>query len=299
MIAAQAPFAVFPMVGADHCARLIGLPFQRVATDGTALARALEHGYRAYGYDMVLVFSDPYVEAQALGCPVRLDSHPTLMGPRSGDSLDRTGEIVLAAALLRDGVDVPVFVSIKGPFSLAAFLVGIEEFLRLLITDLPAADRFVAEALRFQLSYLERIAAVGAHVLIGDPVASASVVSPGVFCGVALEPLRRMVEAARAKGCLVGVHICGDTGPIMGPLDDLAVDFLSIEDIARPTRTLKMGGVATHTIFMGDPRAIEQEIRVAASQPRLIFSTACDVPAETDPESIRTMVTSAHGYCNR
>ena len=63
-------YAVFPIVGADHCAHLLNKNFKSVATNGKILAEVLEYGYNLYRYDMVLIFSDPYVEAETMGCKI-------------------------------------------------------------------------------------------------------------------------------------------------------------------------------------------------------------------------------------
>ena len=190
-----------------------------VAQDGEKLARVLEYGYHLYQYDLVLVFSDPYVEAQALGCPVKLSPSPILLGPRSNQGLDRTQEIIKAAEILKQKVDVPVFVSIKGPFSLASFLVGIEQFLKDLIANEKRARDNISIALEFQLKYLKRLLKLGVNIFIGDPVASSSVISPKLFEGFAFKPFQILIKKIKEKELIAGIHICGDTRPIIPMLD--------------------------------------------------------------------------------
>jgi len=253
----------------------------------------LEYGYQLYQYDMVLVFSDPYVEAQTLGCPVKLSPSPMLLGPRSNQSIDRTEEIIKAAAILKRKVDVPVFVSIKGPFSLASFLLGIEQFLKDLIANEKTARNIINTALEFQIEYLERLLKLGVNIFIGDPVASSSVISPKLFERFAFEPFQILIKKIKEKELIAGVHVCGDTKPIISMLDELGADILSIEDITPKTRTLKMGGVSTETIFSGNPTKIKQEVKNALNEPYLILATSCDVPMETDSKNIKFMMETA------
>lgn len=289
-------YAVFPIVCADHCAQLLDINFSKVASSGKKLAEVLEYGYNLYQYDMVLVFSDPYVEAQAMGCPIRLDPFPTLTGPKSNQSIDRTDEIIKAAELLKNKLDVLIFVSIKGPFSLAAFLVGMKDFLKMLLKNGEKAKSIIDEALEFQIRYLNRLLSLEVNIFIGDPVASASVISPEVFSTFAYEPLKILVKKIKDKEMISGIHICGETKPIIPMLDTIGTDVLSIEDITPKINTLKMGGISTGTILYGSPAEIRREIENALQEPYLILSTSCDVPVKTNPESIKTMLAFAHEY---
>jgi uroporphyrinogen decarboxylase len=269
-----------------------------IAREGVKLARVLEYGYQLYRYDMVLVFSDPYVEAQASGCPVKLSPSPTLLGPRSNQRLDRTDEIIKATEILKRKVDVPVFVSIKGPFSLASFLIGIEDFLKDLIAAPKKAEEVINQALEFQIGYLERLLKIGANIFIGDPVASSSVISPKLFERFAFKPLQILIKKIKEQELITGVHVCGDTKPIISLLDELGADILSIEDITPKTRTLKMGGVSTETILAGDETRIKSEIKQAFNEPYLILATSCDVPTTADSKNIKLMMELAHAENN-
>ncbi len=307
-------FAVFPIVCADHCAHLLNVDFTEVAHRGEKLAEVLLYGYETYQYDMVLIFCDAYVEAQAMGCNVEFTPYPRLLtsipqdlllnppsippfikgetgGLNDGKvvSIDRTGEIIKAARTLKGKVDVPVFVSIKGPFTLAAFLAGIDEFLKMVLKDVKKAREVIERVSEFQLEYLERLLAVGVNIFIGDPLASTSVVSPEIFEKFAYEPLKLLIAKVKEKGCYAGIHICGETKPIMSLLDHLSADILSVEDISLPTKTLRMGGVSTTTIVSGTKEKIKEEVIVASKQSYLILSTTCDVPVETKPENIKAI----------
>ncbi|MCK4941561.1 hypothetical protein KAS45_05665 [candidate division WOR-3 bacterium] len=288
--------AVFPLVCADHCAHLLNYKFSEFATNGQKLAEVLSYGYELYKYDMVLVFSDPYVEAQALGCPIALDPYPTLLGPKSNDRLDRTHEIAEAAQILKNKVDVPIFVSIKGPFSLAAFLGGIEHFLKILLKEEEEAFSLLQEAMQFQNTYLDTLLQLGINIFIGDPLSSSSVISPTIFSKYALDPIKALVQKIKEQGVLAGIHICGDTSPIITALDTIGADILSVEDITMATRTVRMGGVSTHTILHGNADRITAEVKDALNNRPLIFSTSCDVPPQTNPDSIRTMLQSVREY---
>ena len=286
-------YAVFPIVGADHCARLLNLNFSEVANDGRKLAEVLEYGYNLYGYDMVLVFSDPYVEAQAMGCQIEYTPYPTIITAKTDKRFDRIPVIIEATRILKQKLDTPIFVSIKGPFSLAAFLIGIDKFLKILVKDTTAAIEAIDQALEFQKKYLSKLLAIGVNIFLGDPLASASVISPDMFEKFAYPPLRVLIDEIKDKRMIAGIHICGDTIPIIPMLDSLKADILSIEDIRPKTKTIKMGGVSTQTILHGTKAKIRAEAHMALEQVPIILATSCDVPPETNPESIKEMMRNA------
>lgn len=288
--------AIFPLVCADHGALLLRKNFSDVAHDPGQLADALEYTLNLYGYDAVMLFVDAYVEAQAMGCPLRFDPYPRLEGPRSEKHADRTGVIIETAGLLRQRVSVPVFVSVKGPFSLASFLSGVEEFLKMILTDENAARGFIDEALDNQLSYVKQLINTGSHIFIGDPVASSSVISPDAFSTFALDPLKTLCRNIQHGGRIVGIHICGDTKPIIAMLDDINADILSVEDITPRTRTVKMGGVPTGALISNDFEQVRREVTAALKMRPLILSTSCDVPAQTVPDILKTMMSEYHKH---
>ncbi|MBN2621368.1 hypothetical protein JXB22_09805 [candidate division WOR-3 bacterium] len=290
--------AVFPIVCADHCAWLAHSDFENTVTDPRKLAWAIEHAYLKYDYDMVLLFTDPYVEAEAMGCPVRFSPFPTITGPRTVTSVDRTHVITETARILKVKMPVPIFVSIKGPFSLASFLVGMKEFLIMVLKNPRKAEELVLEALDFQLAYVKRLLECQVHIFIGDPVASASVISPDVFLRYANNPLKTLVAAIIDRDSLAGIHICGETIPIMEELDSIGADILSVENIDVPTRSVKMGGISTTTIRYGSKEEIAKEAKTTERESYLILSTSCDVPFDTPPDNIIYMVTMQHDQDN-
>jgi uroporphyrinogen-III decarboxylase len=57
-----------------------------------------------------------------------------------------------------------------------------------------------------------------------------------------------------------------------------------------------MGGVSTGSIISNDLDRIKQEVNAALNQPRLILSTSCDVPVQTDPNTLQTMISAYREY---
>lgn len=303
---------VFPMVVADHAARLAGVKVRAAATDAGILARVLAAARERYDSDLVLVFADTVVEAEALGAAVELpeDDNALLIAPpaavREADP-ERDGRmpvILEAVRRLRKelGDSIPVFGSLKGPFSLAAFLAGIEDLLGAVIVSPARARRFLDLALDNQLRFAAAIVRAGGIPFIGDPVASGSLIGPAVFREFAAPYLRRLVEAVHGLGAPCGLHVCGRTLEILPELVGTGADILSLEEPdlsavrARvgPEPVL-MGSVPTELVRSGSAAAVRAATRrcLAAAGPRLILSTACDVPADSPPENVTAVVAAA------
>jgi uroporphyrinogen decarboxylase len=203
---------VFPMVMANHAARLEGYSISEAVTQPDTLARVLYSAYRFYGYDLVMVFTDTTVEAEAMGAQVLIpeDDDPFLLEqPRvsrlepADPKKDGRMPVVLDATrrlkkLLDD--EVPILTSLKGPFSLASFLRGIDKFLEDLLTDPGRAHEFLKLATRNQLAYTEAIIKAGGVPFIGDPVASGSLVSPEMFRDFARPYLAQLIRAVHESG---------------------------------------------------------------------------------------------------
>jgi uroporphyrinogen decarboxylase len=305
------------MVAANHAARLEGFSISEAVTQPDTLARVLYSAYRFYGYDLIMVFSDTMVEAEAMGAQVLIpeDDDPFLLEPPRVSRLepadpeqDGRMPVILDAtrrlkALLED--ETPVLTSLKGPFSLASFLRGMEKFLEDLLTEPERAHEFLRLAVETQVTYAEAIVKAGGIPFIGDPVASGSLVSPEMFRDFALPYLARLVRAIHESGARAGLHICGETKRLLKDMAATGADFLSIDemDLALARRevgdgTVLMGNVSTGLIREGTPDQVASAARACLERggPRLILSSSCDVPTDAPKENVLAVVAAARGW---
>jgi uroporphyrinogen decarboxylase len=325
---------VFPIVVANHAARLAHKKLGAVVSDPALLAEVLLEAWRFYGYDLILVFADTMVEAEALGCKVALpeDDDAYLLAPpeslprQSADPLrDGRMPVVLGAtaevkAKVKNPLPLPlVLTSLKGPFSLASFLLGVEEFLLSLRTEPSRAHMALELALANQIRYADAIIEAGGIPFIGDPVASGDIISRRDFETFALPYLQQLIrhirqgpgtgDGRRADSAglrspvsglpSVGLHICGDTTAHLPLLAQTEADILSLDevDLKNARRVLGsnivlMGNVPTQLIASGAP----DEVRRAAEQcladagPNMILASACDIPANAPVDNVRAIV---------
>jgi len=316
LIRQQSEPAVFPIVVANCAARLAGEKLSRVLTDPELLCAVLNHSYRRFDYDLVMVFADVLVEAEAMGCQIEIpeDEPPVLLRPagvhaRIADP-QRSGRMpVILAAIrkLRQLTADEVFIlgSLKGPFSLASFLAGPEEFLALLVEAPAQADHFLRLATENQKHFARAIIQAGGIPFIGDPMASGSLISREQFARFALPCLRELISTIHALGSWTGLHICGDTTAHLDLLATSGAEILSIDDISielarqrfGPERII-MGNVSTTLLADGTPAEVRSaaEKCLASALPKLILASACDVPPVTPSANIQTLVQTAREW---
>jgi uroporphyrinogen decarboxylase len=299
------------MVVANHAARLEGYSISEAVTQPDVLARVLYSAYRFYGYDLVMVFSDTVVEAEAMGAQVLIpeDDDPFLLQPPRVSKLEPANPeadgrmpVILDAtrqlrALLED--EVPVLTSLKGPFSLASFLRGIDGFLEDLLSDPYRARDFLRLATENQVAYAQAIVKAGGIPFIGDPVASGSLVSPEMFREFALPYLAQLIRSVHEQGTKVGLHICGETKSILKDMVATQADFLSIDEmdlgVARHEvgdNAVLMGNVSTRLLLEGKPDQVAAAATecLARGGPMLVLSSSCDVPAGAPKENVKALV---------
>jgi uroporphyrinogen decarboxylase len=302
---------VFPMVVANHAARLEGFSISEAVTQADTLARVLYSAYRFYGYDLIMVFTDTMVEAEAMGAQVLIpeDDDPFLLEPPRVSRLEPANPqkdgrmpVVLEAtrrlkALLDD--EVPILTSLKGPFSLASFLHGIDKFLEDLLTDPGRAHEFLRLATENQLAYAEAIIKAGGIPFIGDPVASGSLVSPEMFREFARPYLGQLVRSIHQSGAKAGLHICGETKSLLCDMAATGADFLSIDEmdllLARAEvgdQAVLMGNVSTKLLLEGSTEQVLAAAKTCLERGGrgLILSSSCDVPTDAPKENVQALV---------
>jgi uroporphyrinogen decarboxylase len=303
--------AVFPMVAANHAAHLEGFSISEAVTQADTLARVLYSAYRFYGYDLITVFTDTMVEAEAMGAQVLIpeDDDPFLLEPPRVSKLepadpkkDGRMPVVLEATrrlkkLLED--EAPILTSLKGPFSLASFLHGIDKFLEDLLTDPGRAHEFLRIATDNQVAYADAIVKAGGIPFIGDPVASGSLVSPEMFREFARPYLEQLIRSIHESGAKAGLHICGETKSLLRDMAATGADFLSIDEmdlaLARQEvgdKVVLMGNVSTNLLLEGTPEQVAAAAKECLERggQSLILSSSCDVPTDAPKENVQAMV---------
>jgi hypothetical protein len=176
------------------------------------------------------------------------------------------------------------------------------------MTDLYDRPDFVSAAMNMQAEVMieraEKLVAAGIDALyIGDPAASASLISPRHFERFCLPAYQKFCRNFRDR-ILIYIHICGNSSPILEmmadtgahvvePLDPLG--GVSAADAKRRVgdRVALMGGVNTLTLARGAPADVRAEAirKCREAGPRGYVLAAGDmVPPDTPMENLLAMV---------
>ena len=309
-----------PIVG-NTAARVIGVRTSEIRGAAALLACAHAVAFRTFRYDVIRVFTDLYVQAEAMGAKVRVPDdetaylhEPAITSSSEVDSLapaDPAKDGCLPAHLeavsrvVEDlGGEVTVTGAVTGPFTTSSFLVGAENLARLALREPAVVRRLCEVSLETALRWSDAVIDAGALPSITEPMLSSTVVSPRQFLDFGLPYLKRLIGHIHERRKSVTLHICGKTRPVWSLMADTGADCLSIDNEASLTeakvavgnRVRLMGNVPPVAVmFEGSSAQVRQAVRAcvrdAGDNPRgLVVATGCSLPTETPFENIEAMV---------
>jgi len=310
-------------------AQITGITFEDAMHSAEKMADALVAGYRAIGYDGVYVGweSSFNLVAEAMGCTLwvppegiptvsqRVVNEPSDLGKIRVADPESDGRLPVhlrAIELVRKevGGDTPLFRYVPGPFTLASLLRGQEKFLLDLFRNPDLVRSILKPATesskRFAVASVERGANV---VVLADPLASTSVISPKIFDEFAFPYAKEVVTAISDAGGVPSLHICGMTSPILRRMAatgarivelDYLVDLQTAKEEIGRSVCIEGNVKPTRTLSSGRPQDVEMEarecIRKAAPGGGFILSSGCELPLNTPLENVRALVLAAKKY---
>jgi uroporphyrinogen decarboxylase len=309
-----------PIVG-NTAARVIGVKVSELRNNGELLAEAQVEAYRLFGYDTIRIFTDLYVQAEAMGATVITPPDETayLDAPAITDASEisrlrpadpaRDGCLPahLAAtriAVREVGSEVPVTTALTCPFTNASFLIGTENLVRLMYKDPAAVHRLCELSLRTNVAFADAIIESGATPSLTDPMSSSTVISPARFKDFSLPYLRQLIGHLHAGGKKVTLHICGKTDRIWDYMVEAGADCISIDnqiDLSQACakvgdKARLMGNVDPSEVMLqctpeGVRRAVRACVGKAWRSPKgYIVASGCSLPTETPFANIHAMM---------
>jgi hypothetical protein len=178
--------------------------------------------------------------------------------------------------------------------------------------DLCDRPDFVSAAMDMHLDVMiergEKLVQAGVDCLyIGDPAASASLISPKHFAKFCLPVYQQFCRQLKKTGVLIYIHVCGNSRPILEMLADTGADVVepldplggvSVADAKRRIgrRVALMGGVNTVTLAQGTPEAVGAEAiqKCREGGPYGYILAAGDmVPPDTSRANLQALVNVA------
>lgn len=279
------------------------------------------------------------VEAEAMGAQVDLggkDKPPQVLNSpfSSADEIDipddyldngRIPAVLEAVEILKEKYDdIPIIVGITGPFTLTGHLLGVENLVRLLKTDLDEVEDAIENSLDACMDYVEALSDVGPDVIcVAEPTASPELIDPLQFKSIVKPRLEDLAGFMNEKKVL---HICGSTQDIVKDMASIGYDGISVEekvDIAKAKEDLGKGAVnlnaggkclpkggvnpsskivgnisTSQTLFTGSIDDVKTEVKNALDAGVDILAPSCGLAPLSPIDNIKAMVEARNEYYN-
>ncbi len=297
---------------------LIGRPYKDYATDHRVLVEAQLRVAEEYDFDQVSCISDPAREAADCGASIIFhdNSPPAIDEPNAllNDKLSlrnlkvpdplgggRMTDRVNAAALFKKSVGDQKLIEgwIEGPCAEAADLRGMNNIMMDFFEDPAFVNELFEYVVEVEIRFARAQISAGVDIIgIGD--AAASLVGPEIYNEFVWPYEKRMVDAIHKMGCLVRLHICGNTRSILAGMGKLGCDIVDLDyyspisegRLAMGPDQVLLGNInPVQVLRNGAPEAITKAIGDchAAAAPRYIVGAGCEVPRDTPKENVHAL----------
>jgi uroporphyrinogen decarboxylase len=319
----------------DLAAVVAGVGLRDFYLDASAMVRAQLSLHEIVGQDVICVGSDNYYIAEGFGCKTTRsdDELPSLAAPPLASIEDvydlevpdprtqgRMPVMLEAIAMLRRAVGEEVAIRSPGtgPFALASYFVGTQEWLLEVALAEAGSEEGKEAAVHHALGLATQALIefgkacfdAGADLIhCGDSLASCNVISPRTYERFAWPYQKRVFDAWREHGITTGLlHICGDSTKVLDLYRDTGAGVIELDsavDLAYASRRLDgtatiIGNVNTVTeLLQADTSRTEAAARRCIEQTQgrnFILGSGCIVPRHTPVENVQMLVRVAHEH---
>lgn len=318
------PAVCVTQLGTVEAMDKLGFYWPEAHKDPEMIAKLGASLYEDVGLECVRLPFCLTVEAEALGANVNFGNKertPEIDGiPFSSvedidvpdDFLERgrIPTVIKSIELAKEKYDgeVPIIVGVCGPFTLTGQLIGVENLVRMLMTEPEEVEEGLEIALDACMDYADLIVeAEPDAICMPEPTASPELLNPMQFSTVvkgALEDYANVVEIPKI------LHICGSTQPIVKEMASIGWEGISVEeklpfDIAKkelatvnnPSKLV--GNVSTSaTIFRGTVDEVKAEAKDALEKGADLLAPSCGIAAASPLANIRALVDARNEYFN-
>jgi len=308
---------IFPLIGGWAATNFSDSSPLDVAADPQLMVKAQIKAKESVGYDAVYSYVHPLYIPEAFGCEVRFLESGPLVDPlplkvTCVEDIDKVPQpnakreaglpIILEAT---QGLseysrgEVPVVGLFEGPFTTTCRVIEAELIMRMIYKKKRVLEHLMDRISGFLLDFGKALIESGANVLvIPEPTASASMISPRMFRDVVLARLKKLVNELKVP-CIL--HICGDTTSLLEGMAQTGASVLSLDqcmDLAESRAIVPMAALGgnvdpVNSLFMGTTEQVEEDTRRCLSKggrSRFVLMSGCGVPPKSPVENIKAMV---------
>ena len=195
--------------------------------------------------------------------------------------------------------------SVAGPFTIAAYLRGINPILRDVLKEKKQVHRLMQYVTDACKAWIDLAAPIGVGISMADPLASPSVLNPNMFREYVFPYFIQIIDYAWAKtGQKPSLHMCGRTEKIWPYLKQLHISSLSLDNVIDLSAASKefgesfclMGNVdPVKTIQAGPPEQIRQAVadcvaKAGKSPKGFVVASGCQIPVGTPMAHVEAML---------
>jgi uroporphyrinogen decarboxylase len=297
-----------------HAARLEQLSLQRMLSDPSLLARAIQGAHKLYGYDLVSSIFDPAIEAEACGCPIRWTGEKELPRLEDHPPIDQMSEAAIASIRTRGrlpvvleatqrlkinlGRTVAIAGVVTGPWTLANHLNGSD-----ILQDLESHPERAKDIVDLAGKVCLEVCKAYAEIEL-DLIVLADSVLPRVplsYSPLTLSVLNPLLNVIRFYDSVPLLLTRGCSRESLDLLAEIEVDGVVVDGNMEPELRQKMPHCAVGRAIPGSALKGPEENLIVYLKGCLtdaqgqFISTEWQVPYDTPPENIHRIMKSIRG----
>jgi [methyl-Co(III) methanol-specific corrinoid protein]:coenzyme M methyltransferase len=290
-------------------------------TDPEQMATLASSLYELVGLECARLPFCLTVEAEALGCDVSLGNNERvpeveispfeyaddIEAPNDFIKRGRIPTVLNAIDILKEKYeDLPIIVGITGPFTLTGHLLGIENLVRYMKTDIEEVEIAVENCVDVSMDYVEAIQDHGADIIcVNEPTASPELIDPNQFKSLIkpnLEDLADYIEIPKV------LHICGSTQPIIRDMATCGFNGISVEEAVNIPQAEKdiedvdcviLGNISTsNTLLSGSTEDVKNDVKNVLGEGIDLIAPSCGIAPNSPLDNIKAMIEARNEYFN-
>ena len=306
-----------------------GVSMKSFRESPACIAEVFIRSVEKYDFDGILVDLDTVTLAGAVGVPVDFpvneparSAKGNLLALEDVKKLEKVNielypyiqNWLEAVRLVKEHFRDEIFVRgncDQAPFSLASMMRGSQEWMLDLVIGEPELVRELLEyCTSISCRFIELMAQTGCDMVSnGDSPAGPEMISPDMYEAYALPYEQKVVQTAHKNKLPYTLHICGNTGSILGSMlksgaDAFELDYKTNAQTAFDTfnnNACFIGNIdPSGVLALGSPELVEQKtlelLDVFKGNRRFILNAGCAIPANTPEANLKQMIKTARQY---